>query len=115
MDPNLVVSSGDKESCVFTMNKIDCQNKIHEMINDSIHEGIYKETEDKTLDDLNNFKNFLYRSVKKYEYYEKMLPKLNQLGQLYETAKTHKLKKIEDITLESLNCHPVIAESDTCL
>ena len=97
------------------MNNIDCQNKIHEMINDSIHEGIYKETEDKTLDDLNNFKNFLYRSVKKYEYYEKMLPKLNQPGQLYETAKTHKLKKIEDITLESLNCHPVIAESDTCL
>ena len=75
------------------MNKIECQNKIHEMINDSIHEGIYKETEDKTLDDLNNFKNFLYRSVKKYEYYEKMLPKLNQPGQLYETAKTHKLKK----------------------
>ena len=115
MDPNLVVSSGDKEVCVFTMNKIDCQNKIHEMINDSIHEGIYKETEDKKLDDLNNFKNFLYRSVKKYEYYEKILPKLNQPGQLYETAKTHKLKKIEDITSESLKCHPVIAESDTCL
>ena len=85
------------------------------MINDSIHEGIYKETEDKKLDDLNNFKNFLYRSVKKYEYYEKILPKLNQPGQLYETAKTHKLKKIEDITSESLKCHPVIAESDTCL
>ena len=33
-DPNLVVVSGDKESCVVIMNKSDYHNKMQQMIND---------------------------------------------------------------------------------
>ena len=72
---------------MVTMNKIDYHNKLQE-VNDSIWNGLYKVTKDKTLDDLKIFKHFLYQNFKKYEHYEKMLPKLNQPGQLYVTAKT---------------------------
>ena len=58
-DPNLVVVSGDKKSCIVIINKISYQNKLHEMISDGTQKGIYKDKEDKTLDDLNNFKSFL--------------------------------------------------------
>ena len=69
------------------MNKIDYHNKLQEMINNGIRNGIYKVTEDKTLDDLKIFKSFLYKNLKKYEHYEKMLTKSHQPGQLYGTAK----------------------------
>ena len=42
-----------------------------------------------------------------------MLPKSNQPGQLYGTAKTHKFNSTEDITLENLKFHPIIAQSGT--
>ena len=46
------------------------------MINDGIHDGIYKVTVDNALDYLKAFKSFLYRNFYgKYEHYEKMLPK----------------------------------------
>ena len=54
--------SGDKESCVVIMNKSDYQNKVQQMINDWIRDGIYKVTADNTLDDLKTFKSFLYRN-----------------------------------------------------
>ena len=47
--------SGDKESCVVIMNKSDYQNKIQQMINDGICDGIYKVTVDNTLEDLKDF------------------------------------------------------------
>ena len=84
-----------RESCVVIMNKSDHQNKMQQMINDGIHDGIYKVTVDNTLDDLKTFKSFLYRNFYgKYEHYEKMLPKSNQPGQLYGTAKTNKFNSI---------------------
>ena len=51
-DPNLAVISGNKESCVVIMNKSDYQNKMQQMINDGIRDGIYKVT----VDDLKTFK-----------------------------------------------------------
>ena len=96
------------------MNKSDYQNKMQQMINDGIRDGIYKVTVDNTLGDLKTFKSFLYRNFYgKYEHYEKMMPKSNQPGQLYGTAKTHKFNSIEDITLENLKFRPIIAESGT--
>ena len=106
--------SGDKESCVVIMNKSDYQNKVQQMINDWIRDGIYKVTADNTLDDLKTFQSFLYHNFYgKYEHFEKMLPKSNQPGQLYGTAKTHKFSSIDDITLENLKFRPIIVQSGT--
>ena len=75
---------------------------------------ICKVTVGNTLDSLKTFDSFLYRNFYgEYEHYEKTLPKLNQPGQLYGTAKTHKFNSIEDITLENLKVHPIIAGSST--
>ena len=113
-DPNLVVVSGDKESCVVIMNKSDYQNKLQQIINDAISDGVYKVTADNTLDDLKTCTSFLYRKFYgKYEHYEKILLISNQPGQLYGTAKTHKFSSIEDITLENLKFRPIIAQSGT--
>ena len=43
---NLVVASGDIESYVVIMNKIDYQNKLNGEINYGLHKIIYKEEED---------------------------------------------------------------------
>ena len=104
--------SGDKESFIIIMNKSDYQNKMKQIINDGIRDGIYnKVTADNTLDDLKT-KSFLYCNFYgKYEHYGKMLPKSNQPGQLYGTAKTYKFSSIEDITLENLRFRPVDAQS----
>ena len=84
------------------------------MINDGIHDGIYKVTVDNALDYLKAFKSFLYRNFYgKYEHYEKMLPKSSQPGQLYGTAETHKFSSIDDITLENLKFRPIIVQSGT--
>lgn len=45
-NPNLVDVSGDNESCVVMMNKIDYYNKLQEMVNAGIRNEIYKVTED---------------------------------------------------------------------
>ena len=66
-----------------------------------------------TLDDLENFKSFIYRSFKEYDHYKKMFPRIKQPGHLYLTLKTHKPKNIEDVTLEEVKFYPVIAQSDT--
>ena len=41
------------------MNKSDYQNKMQQMINDKICDGVYKVTVDNTLNDLKAFKSFL--------------------------------------------------------
>ena len=56
---------------------------MQQMIDDRICNGIYKETVDRTSDDMKTFKSFLYRNFYgKYERYKKILPKSNQSGQL---------------------------------
>ena len=42
-----------------------------------------------------------------------MLPKSNQPGQLYGTAKTYKFTNIEEITIDNLKFHPIIAQTGT--
>ena len=46
---NLVVVSGDKESCVVLINKTDYQDKVQKMFDDSIKNGIYRVAADNTL------------------------------------------------------------------
>ena len=83
------------------------------MIDEGIENGIYIVTEDKMLEDLKLFRNFIYCNFKKYEHYEKMLPTSNQPGQLYGTAKTHKFDNTADITADYLEFRPIITQSGT--
>ena len=112
-DKNLVLVSGDKESCVILIDQTDYQDNLQKMVDDGIKNGIYKVAEDNTLKDLKLFKSFLYRNFRKYEHYEEMLPKSNQPGQLYGTAKTHKFTNIDEITIDNLKFRPIIAQTGT--
>ena len=76
-DQIFAVVSGDKESCVVIMNHSDYFKKLQHMIDEGLENGVYIATEDKTLEDLKLFRNFLYRNFKKYEHYEKILPTSN--------------------------------------
>ena len=49
---NLVVVSGDKESCIVLIDKTDYQDQLQKMVDDPIKNGIYKVAEDNTLKDL---------------------------------------------------------------
>ena len=60
-----------------------------------------------TLQDLKQFKDFVYRSFSKYEQYNDMLPSSNQPVQLHGTAKNHKFDNINDITVDSLKFKPI--------
>ena len=91
------------------MNKIECQNKLQEIKNDGIQNGIYKLAEDNK-----HFRSFLYRNFKEYEYYDKMWPESNQPAQLCGTAKTHEFNNIDDITINNLKFRPITAQSGTC-
>ena len=42
-----------------------------------------------------------------------MLPKSNKPGQLYGTAKTHKFTNIDEIAIDNLKFHPIIAQTGT--
>ena len=110
MIKNLVVLSGDKESCVVLIGKTDYQDKLQNMVDYGIKIGIYKVAEDNTPKDLKLFKSFLYRT---YEYCEEMLPKYNQPGQRYGTTKTHEFTNIDEITIDRLNFRPIIAQTGT--
>ena len=110
-DKNLVVVSGDKESCVPFVDKTDYQDKLQKMVDDVIKNGIYKVAEDNTLKHLKLFKSFLYRNFRKYEHYEEMPPKSNQPGQFYGTSKTHKFTNINEITIDNLKFCSVIAQT----
>ena len=105
--------SGDKESCVVLIDKADYQDKLQKMVEDGIKDSIYKVAENNTLKDLKLFKSFLYRNFRKYEHYEEILPKSNQPGQLYGTAKIHKFTNIDEITINNLKFHPIIAQAGT--
>ena len=110
-DKNLVVVSGDK--AVVLIDKKGYQDKLQKMVDDGIKNSIYKVAEDSALKDLKLFKNFLYRNFKNYEHYDEMLPKSKQQRQLYGTAKIHKFTNIDEITIDSLNFHPIITQTRT--
>ena len=86
IDENIVVIPGDKDSAIVIMDKNDCVNKMQEMIDKGIQDGVYAKTEDDTLQDLKS--EISKRNFSKFEKYN-MLPSSNQPAQLYGTAKTH--------------------------
>ena len=105
---NLVVVSGDKESCVVFIDKTNYQDKLQKMFDDDTKNGIYQVADNNTLKNLKLFKSFLCRNFREYEHYKEMLPKSNQPGQAYGTTKTHKFTNIDEISIENLKFCPII-------
>ena len=73
-DDTIAIVPGDKDSCVVVMDKVHYVNKLNEMIEEGIKNGIYEETEDTTLKDLKRFQDFLSRNFKKNDKYTEMYP-----------------------------------------
>ena len=85
---NIVVIPGDKDSNIGIMDRNDYAKKILKMIERGIQEGVFVKTKDRTLQNLKQFQDFLYRNFSKYEKYNDMLPSSDQPAQLHGTAKT---------------------------
>ena len=105
---SIVILAAEKETCAVTLNRKDYQNKVNNMITESIAERKYIETVDNTHKDLKRFQDFLYCNLYKHEQYENIRPKSNQPGRFFATAKTHKFNSINDITLDQLYLRPII-------
>ena len=105
---NIIVLSGDKESCIVILNKADYVNKVNKMIDEGIASGKYVETSDTTHTDLKRFQDFLYRHFKDKKCYDEMRPVSNQPVRSFATAKTHKFKSLEEINVDQLKLCPII-------
>lgn len=111
---NLTFLSGDKDSSVTILNKIDYSDKVQKMIDDGIQQGKYIKCSDNILKELQSFQSFLYRHFKDRPEYESMKPSSHQPARFFATSKTHKFDKIEDIELNKLTLRPIIDQTGTC-
>ena len=111
---NIVILSGDKDSSIVIMNKIDYDKKVEQMINEGIEQGKYEETEDNILKELESFQSFLYRHFKDTPYYKQMLPSSHQPARFFALAKTHKFDNLSDINVTNLKLRPIIDQTGTC-
>ena len=114
-DKSIAVTPGDKDSTVVVLDKKDYIQKLQDMIDDGIKEGIYETSKDSTLSDHKKFNDFLYRHFRKShpEMYERMTSSSNQPAQLYGTAKTHKFPDISEISVDNLKFRPIISQVGT--
>ena len=111
---DLVVISGDKDSCVVILKRGDYDKKLQGMIDEGITNGTYAPTADTILNDLKKFQDFLRHNFKgKFDRYKDMRPVSNQPGRLYATAKTHKFSSSDEITIEKLKFRPIISQVGT--
>ena len=106
-----VVVKGDKDSGVVLMKKSDYVTKLDTMVDDSIMKGTYVATTDKTLKQLSQFQDFLYRNCHNYQRYKDLQPDSNQPARLYGTAKTHNFETLEDISVANLKFGPTIDQT----
>ena len=58
-EKDVVVMKGDEDSSVVILNKTDYIEKLENMVKEGIDKGTYTLTEDNTIKDLKNFKQFL--------------------------------------------------------
>ena len=114
-DKNVAVIPGDKDSSVVIMDKADYVEKLQNMLDEGIEDGIYETSSDTTLSDLQKFNSFLRYHFRKSapELFERMTSTSNQPGQLYGTAKTHKFSDISEVSLKTLKFRPIISQVGT--
>ena len=110
---DIVLLSGDKDSSVVVMNKVDYVEKVNSMINEGIRQDKYEMTTDSTHADLEKFQSFLYRNFKSHPSYNDMRPVSNQPAQFFATAKTHKFDDYSLINANNLKLRPIIDQSNT--
>ena len=112
-DKNIAVVPGDKDSSVVLLNKSDYLEKMQNMLDKGIQDGIYEAAADTILSDLKKFNRFVYNHFKKSKLYNDLTASSNQPGQLYGTAKTHKYQNPSEITLDTLKFRPIISQVGT--
>ena len=95
---DIVFLSGDKDSCVIIMNREDYVKKVDDLINDGVNQGVYAFTEDKTHEDLHNFRTFIY-NFGKCAFYDALWSNKSQPGRLFCTAKTRKFNDLKLILI----------------
>ena len=61
---DLVILRGDKDSSVLIINRSDLLEKLEGMIEEGVKKGIYKKTEDTTLQDLKKLQDFLHKNIR---------------------------------------------------
>ena len=110
---DIVLLSGDKDSCVVILNRGDYIKKVETHIKEGIDQGIYAIAEDKTHEDLENFRAFIYRNFRETSFYNDLWTNRNQPGRLFCTAKTHKFTDLSQITVENLKLRPVIDQTNS--
>ena len=86
-EKDVVVMKGNKDSSVVILNETDYVEKLENMVKEGINKGTNILTQDNTIKDLNNFKQFLKRNFKGYDKLD-MLPTSNQPARIYTSAKT---------------------------
>ena len=59
--------------------------------------GKYKETNDITMYDLEQFQDFLCQNFKKYEHYNEMFFESNETAKIYGMTKSHKFDSTDNI------------------
>ena len=108
---NIVIFSGDKDSSIVIMNKIDYDKKLEQIINEGIERGKYEKTDDNILKELESFQSFLYRHFKDGTYCKQMS---HQPARFFASAKTHKFGNLSDINLTNLKLLPIFDQTGTC-
>ena len=114
LEKDVVFMKGYKDSSVVILNKPDYIEKLENMVKEGI-EGTYTLTEDNTIKDLQNFKEFLKlkRNFKGYDKLDDMLPTSNQPASTYSTAKTHKFSSVDSVNINDLKFRPIIDQTGT--
>ena len=110
---NIVLLSGDKDSPVLVMKKVDYVEKVNSMINKDIRQGKYEITTDTTHEDLEKFQSFLHCNFKSHPRYNDMRLVSNQPARFFATAKTHKFDGYSLINANNLKLRPIIDQSNT--
>ena len=83
------------------------------MINEDIQQDKYEMATDNTHEDLEKFKNFLYRNFKSHPRYNNIRPVSDQPARFFATTKTHKFDDCSLINANNLKLRPIICQSNT--
>ena len=104
---------GNKDSSVVILNKTDYIEKLENMVKEGIDKGTYTLTEDHTIKDLKNFKQFLKRNFKAYDKLDDMLLTSNQPAGIYTSPKTQKFSSADSENVNDLKFRPIVDQRGT--